>query len=509
MENSQPQTSKSVAKNVYYGFLTWILPLGLSFIATPIIYETLGDKDYGIYALVLGFIGYSFTFSIGRAVTKYIAEYRLSGEAEKIRDVVSATFFINVGVGFLGVLFLCLSANLIVGYIFRIEGEAQSKTVTALYIAAAIIFLTMLNQVFNAVLQGIHRFDVYSKIFNASSFALLFGNLVLAWLGCGLLVLLGWNLLVISLTCAAAAAAAKKLLPEFGLSPGFKGETLRLVLKYSAGVIGYQILGNLLLLFERGWIIRQLGEASLTYYVIPMTLALSIHGFISSFILVIFPLASELKNDREKLLKLYTKATKIVCLLVVFMAMTLIVESDLFLILWMGENFAAKSSTLLIIHSITFGLLAILTVSWQMTEGLGFPNYNFKLSVVSLVVSILLMIELTQNYGNNGIAAARLVGFAATFFSIFYVEKWFFGKIQRAFWGRLVGILAVAAIAGAVVEYAVSVNLPVSWLSLIISVGCGGVVYCSIIWLLDLVTTDEKILVKAILSRKNINAGKI
>jgi len=509
MENSQPQTSESIAKNVFYGFLTWVLPLGLSFIATPVIIKTLGDKDYGIYALVLGFIGYSFTFSIGRAVTKYIAEYRSSGEAEKIRDVVSATFFINVGVGLLGVLFLCLSANWFVGYVFRIDGEAQSKTVSALYIAAAIIFLTMLNQVFNAILQGIHRFDVYSKIFNASSFALLFGNLILAWFGYGLLILLGWNFLVIGLTCAAAAVAAKKLLPEFGISLGFKRETLGLVLKYTSGVIGYQILANLLLLFERGWIIRQLGAESLTYYVVPMTLALYIHGLISSFILVIFPLASELKSDPEKLLKLYTKATKIVCLLVVFMAMTLIVESDLFLILWIGENFAEKSASLLIVHSVTFGLLAILTVSWQITEGLGFPNYNFRLSVVSLVVSVFLMIGLTENYGNNGIAAARLTGFAATFFSVFYVEKWFFGKIQWAFWVRLIRILVVAAIAGAVVEYAISVNLPVSWLSLIISVGCGGVVYCLIIWLLDLVTTDEKILVKAILSRNKINAGKV
>ncbi|MBA2736391.1 MAG: hypothetical protein H0U50_06320, partial [Pyrinomonadaceae bacterium] len=48
MENSQPQTSKSIAKNVFYGFLTWVLPLGLSFIATPVIIKTLGDKDYGI-----------------------------------------------------------------------------------------------------------------------------------------------------------------------------------------------------------------------------------------------------------------------------------------------------------------------------------------------------------------------------------------------------------------------------------------------------------------------------
>ena len=79
-----------------------------------------------------------------------------------------------------------------------------------------------------------------------------------------------------------------------------------------------------------------------------MMLRLYIHSFISSLMLVIFPLASELKNKKERLLKLYTKATKIVVFLVVFMATTLIVESKFFLTLWMGAEFAEKSAILLV-----------------------------------------------------------------------------------------------------------------------------------------------------------------
>ena len=265
MENSQPQTSKSISTNVFYGFTTWILPLALSFAATPVIVRTLGDKDYGIYVLVQGFIGYSFTFSIGRAITKYIAEYRISGETEKIREVVSATFFISLAVGVVGVLTICLTAEWIVGNVFKVGGEDLNKTITALYIAAAVIFFSMLSQVFNAVLQGIHRFDVYSKIYNTSSFALLLGNLLFALYGYELLILLHWNLFVICVTCIVYALSAKKLLPEFEISILFERAMLKLVLKYSLGVVGYQILGNVLLLFERGWIIRQLGAESLTY----------------------------------------------------------------------------------------------------------------------------------------------------------------------------------------------------------------------------------------------------
>src|SRR5438094_325572 len=161
IENTPRQTSKSVFRNVIYGSLTWILPIGLSFVATPIIVRSLGNNDYGIYALVLGFISYSFTFSLGRAITKYIAEYRVTGESDKIRDLISATFFLNLAVGLSGVLLICLLANWLVRDVFRIVDEAQDKTAIALYAASGIIFLSMLNQVFVAILQGIHRFDIY------------------------------------------------------------------------------------------------------------------------------------------------------------------------------------------------------------------------------------------------------------------------------------------------------------------------------------------------------------
>lgn len=501
MSQKQAETSKSIFRNVLFNFSTWFLPLGLSFFATPIIVKALGDEDYGIYALVLGFIGYSFNFGIGRAITKYIAEYRASGESEKIKDVISATFFLNVAVGLFGVLVICVSANWLVTDIFKIQPDAQSKSVYAFYLASSTIFFSMLNQVFSAILQGIHRFDIYSKIYNINSFALLSGNILLAFYGYGLLILLIWNLVVLMLSCLVYISFSKKLLPEFGIVFNFRRETLKDVLKFSSGVVGYQILANVLLLFERGWITRKLGAESLTYYVVPMMLSLYIHSFISSLMLVIFPLASELKDNKERLLRLYTKATKIVCLLVVFMAMTLIVQSNYFLTLWMGKEFAEKSAVLLIIHTITFGLVAVQIVSWQMTEGLGFPNYNFKVFIICIVLSIFLMISLTNSFGNYGIAIARMIGFTVITFSVFYIEKWFFGKVQINLWLKLIGILGGSAILSALLEELIITNLPLNWFSLIFSIFCGGILYIFAAWILGFITEDEKLLFKGIFRR--------
>ena len=70
-ESIPKQTSRSVLRNVAYGALTWVLPIGLNFVAMPVIVHSLGSHDYGLYALVAGIISYSFAFAVSRAITKY------------------------------------------------------------------------------------------------------------------------------------------------------------------------------------------------------------------------------------------------------------------------------------------------------------------------------------------------------------------------------------------------------------------------------------------------------
>ncbi|MBK6751496.1 MAG: oligosaccharide flippase family protein [Pyrinomonadaceae bacterium] len=500
-EPRQSQSGKSVIRNVFYGSLTWILPLSLSFIATPIIVRSLGNNDYGIYALVLGFIGYSFTFSFGRAITKYVAEYRNTPSAYKITDVISTSIVLNCVIGLAGVAAIVLLSPWLVREVFRIDPASQDKTILAMYIASAVIFVSMLNQLFSSMLQGIHRFDVYSRIYTASGFISIGGNLALALLGFGLIPLLLWNLMTLVVFGIIFAVVSKHYLPEFKLKLNISRTTIRLVTGYSAGIVGYQIVANVLLLFERGWITNRLGSESLTYYVVPMTLGMYLHGFVSSLVQVIFPLASELNEDREKLLKLYLKATKVITMIVIFIIMSVIVNEKLFLHLWIGDAFVENSSSLLIFHIITFGMLAIMTVSWQMTEGLGFPHYNFAIISVCLIISISLMFLLTGDYGNIGVGISRLAGFGTIFLSIFLVERLFFKRVQVAFWTRIFVCLGIASIAGAVTEYLITSNLPAGWLTLFVSGFSGGAVYILILWLLKFVTEDERVLFRSLLRR--------
>ncbi len=55
---------KSLIYNAFASSLGWFLPIILTVIATPIVVRGLGYEQYGIYALIIGFVGYSFTFGV-------------------------------------------------------------------------------------------------------------------------------------------------------------------------------------------------------------------------------------------------------------------------------------------------------------------------------------------------------------------------------------------------------------------------------------------------------------
>lgn len=494
--------SNRILRNVVYGFSTWILPLFLGLVVTRVIVRSLGPGDYGIYALVLGFIAYSFNFSIGRAITKYLATYRASGETQKIRAMISSTALITLTVAVTGSLLVLGLSRWLVVDVFDIEPSSQDKTIAALQISAVTIFILMIGQVATAVLQGLHRFDVYSKIQNANSFIMMLGNLWLAYNGYGLLALLYWNLAVAAFTCIIAFAAARRLLPEFGIGFEFRQETVLLVLRYSAGVVGYQILTNAFFLFERSWIISRFGAESLTFYVIPMTLGIYLHSFIMSLSMFLFPLASELDQDRQRLLKLYRAATKSVLSVVVILATTIIALGKLFLTLWLGAEFGERSADKLIVHTVAFGLAAITIVSFQTAEALGRPGFNLRNMAIGVSVAVPLVILLTDTTGTLGVSFGRLVIFAVSFSAIFFLEKRTFGVAQTRFWVGALLRLAPAAGGAVVVERVLISNFVPGWPVFIAAVTAGTGVYLLLLNTFGFVADEDRHLIRRLVSRE-------
>lgn len=472
-----------------------MLPLISTFLVTPFVVRGLGAAEYGLFALVLGFVSYSFTFSIARAVTKYVAEYRITNDFEQIENIISATLLVSVAVGLFGIVATILLARVFVADVLLIENELQPKAIIAFYIAAATMAFVMLQQIFSGILQAVGRFDWFSHLTTFLSTILSFGNLILVFGRGDTISLLWWNLGITILGAAAFCVAAKKLLPEAQLRWRFDADATKKVVNFSVGVIGGQIFGNIWLLFERSWITRNFGADGLTFYVVPMTLVIGIHLFVMSLALALMPLASELsaQHDDARLLAIYQRTSKYSTLIIAFIGVSSIISSRSFLGLWLGAEFAERSSLILDFHVLSFGALGLGIVAWQLSDGFGFPARNAWLSLIWLICGVGLIFVLTPVYGLTGAAAARAISICvSTPIFIGLIEKATFGKILWAFWWKILPPLILAGAVSGAGLYLLLGSLPLGWLSLFFSVLTGGLMFFAVLIFTNFISLEER-----------------
>lgn len=513
MSNNNSGIKDRLLGNTLLSIFSWAFPLCLAFIATPILVSRLGNENYGIYALGMTFLTGVFSTGIGKLAAKYVPEFRAAGKPGDLSEAVSATVWLTFSVGILQASVLALAAPYLVSEVLLIEPGLRSTVVAVLYLTCFGGVAVMFSQIFQYVLQGLHRFGSFALITNLNGLILSIGNIFLVVNGYGVAALLFWNSLVSALTGILFFVRSRTVLPELRFTFKINRRIGSAVARYAGSIMAYQALTSIYFVFERSWITRSFGTEILAFYVIPTTLAFYMHGFLAAFVQVIFPLANELLGDIPKLVSLYQKATKIVFAITVFIVVTYITSGEMFLGLWVGREFAANSHTVLIILSMAFGINAISLIVWLLAEVFRISSLNALSSAIWMGVSIPLMLFFAGPWGIEGIAFARLVGIVFSIPLIFYIEKRCLGENFWTFWLLLIVRTAFATVAVISVVPLVFNHFDAGWIVIAARVFLGGGVFCAALFITGFLSRDEIELAKRMVRsffdrRSSVKNGK-
>jgi len=493
MAGEQPRSrTDRLATNAVFSGMSWFLPVILGFFTTPILVKGLGTENYGLYAVITGLLAYSFGFGVGKIAAKYVAEYRATGEIEKIGPVISGTFAISLAVATTGAAILAVFARPIVTDVLLIKGESIEVAVNALYLASVIFIAALISQIFQYILQGLKHFGTFLLLTNLNGVVLGVGNIVIVLSGGGIIALLVWNVAVVSVIGVLFYISARRGLPGLTLTLRIGRETARSVMTYGASIILYQISANVLFIFERTLIVRKFGAEALAFYAVPMMLAIYLHSFVGSFAVVLFPAVNELLSDQGRQIELYQKASKIILAIVVFVVSTFLCIGYPGLQVWINLEFAENSYALLVIHSLTFGMIALSVVVWQIAEGFGHPRINAFISAISLVIAVPLMLFASDQYGPEGVAVSRLMGAVLSLPMIFYIERRFLGRVFWRFWAAILVRVCFAAAASSLIETLIVRSFEPSWAMLAAAGACGIATYGLVLFLTGYFTKEEQ-----------------
>lgn len=491
VENSPVNRRRRTALNSVFGLLAWVLPIAVGFFTTPVLVEELGNEAYGIYAVVAGFLMYSFAFSIAKVAVKYVAEFRAGGQDEKISDIVSATLWLSLIVGSFGAIVLSLLARYVVSSVLLIENESAEVAVIALYIAGGTGLLAMISQVFQFTLQGLNRFGSFLMLTSASGILLGAGNVVIVKLGYGIDILLLWNLILNAMMGIAFFIAARSAFPPLRIKLRIGRGLFASAAKYGGSIILYQIFANILFIFERTWLTRKFGAEAMAFYAVPMLVGGYLHAVVGSVAMGLFPAINELLTNPERQIELYKKATKIIFAAVAFAVVTLILMGRAGLGVWINPAFSQNAYPLLLVHAVSFGIISMFTIVWQINEGYHAPLLNVAVTFTWAAVAISLMVLVPETWRGEGVALARLTGVVASIPLLFYTEKRFLGQVFWEFWLSNSARIVLALIPAGIVYY-FAASFEAGWANLILALSLALVLYFSVLTFTGYLTKEER-----------------
>lgn len=421
-----------VVKNTFYHFAAQILGFIFPFFLTPFIIATIGEVQFGIYAIVMGFSGTFalFDLSISSSFVKFISEDYNKKQTEKLNQTISTGLFFYI----IFSIIIC-----VIGFAFtkplvsllNIPADLEEVSLFAFRISILIFFITNAFGIFNSILISLQKMyitNVYGIILNILNV----GAIVLLLLnGFGLPGILFSQLAAVTLSIIISYFAAKRVLPEMNIRLGnFRKEALKRMTgfglqmqvsklasfasdKYDEFLLGFFSVMNNVAFFNIGARVSRLGRF-FPYQLVPQ----------------VAPVAAELnaKEDREKLVRLYGDTTRYLTVASLPIFIFIFAFADVLIYSWMGAGF---DISIYILRILVIGQLINMVFSApgnSITPNIGIPKYQMYEGLINLGFNLVLSFILIKYYGIVGAAVGNTISIILSSLYIYYVSTKYFGK---------------------------------------------------------------------------------
>lgn len=462
------------------------------FILLPFVVNRIGATAAGIYFLALSFTAYFgiLDASFSQPLIKFIAEYRATGEDDKLRASVRAVFRVFTGVGIVAAVLLGAAGLWALG-ILEIPQDQATVARSTFAVAAVASLITWPMTTYDNILRGIQRFDLVSKVSIAVTTVAFTGQLIAIVTGLGPPVLIGITLASVAAGMGVSRHLARRELPEIRSGPGAPGSISKRLAGFAGTLFLIGLTDLVIYQVDRTVVSVTAGVAAVTIYEFAARFHKVPRDLHAIAVSAGMPAASELDaaGDRERLAKLMSDGTRFTVAIVLPVTVA---------ILALGRPLASSYAP-----AEAWGPLVIFTSYWILNANTGIPSvilagmgrlkvllvYAYAVAALNLVLSILL----SRRYGVSGVVAGTTISYALAFpvflaISMREIGVRFFEFARRAWWPAY----PMAALLGAVLLIAAgpltrSRNFVLTTGTGVLAVG----IYLAVFWAVA-VTRDER-----------------
>lgn len=429
LETKASQTNtKTLRRNTIISFVGQVAVALCAIIMVPIIIHRLGYAAYGLLSLALTIFG-SFSLlelGLGRATTKFVAEYLRTQEFDKISSVVWTSLLIQLIIGSVagGVFYIC--APLIVQKM-TIAANMLPEAEKMFRVLAFSIPLILGSSALRGALEGAQRFDItnYIKIpLNVFTYLI---PLVCAKIGFSVSSIVLVMFIVRFLGTLVFLICCFSVLPQIKKIKLFQKIGVKDLFSYAGWVAVSNFIVPFLVQVDRYFIATLVAVSSVTFYAVPFEILNGLWIIPGSIAAALFPAFSSSKNTDANFTDLFVRPVKYILISLGPIVLLLVVFSKDILLLWQGPVISQNSYHVLQILVIGVLINSLGWVPSNLLMGSGRPDLTAKVHIIQTPLYLVGAYFLIVKFGIIGAAVAftlRVIFEAVLLFGLtFHIYK--------------------------------------------------------------------------------------
>ncbi len=403
---SNSLTGKLILKNTFINFIGQILPILAAIIGVPVLIKFLGVERFGILSLLWMVMWYStmLDLGLGRATTKFVSEEIAKSNFEKIPKIFWTSALVQFSIGVLiGVIFFALTPFVVEKFL-KISPSILEETKLAFYLISLSTPIILVSTSFQGVLEAYQRFDLVNAVLVPVKIGVLILSIIGAILNLKLYGIIFLLILMRVFMIMVLFFLDVKIAPGIKKVFNFDFNLLPALFSFGGWVTVVNIVNPILTYSDRFLVGAILSTSVLAYYTAPFEVVQRLWIIPASFTMTLFPAFSLLSggNHDERISSLFSKAVKLTFIVLFPIVFILSFFSSEILNLWLGYEFALKSST--IFKILAYGILLNSIAGFPMIlfQGIGKPDVVAKIYIAELVVYIPLLSWFIYKFGIIG-----------------------------------------------------------------------------------------------------------
>lgn len=497
---------EKVIKNTFYHFISQAFGFLSPFILTPIIIAYIGQVEFGMYAILMGFIGTFglFDLSISTSFIKFISEHYNRKDFESLNKTINTGFVFYIIFSGLVCILIYIFSESILSFV-NIPKELYGTAEFSLRISLIIFFIATSSTIFVSVLVSIQKMylnSIIGLVINIGNFIMTYVMLVS---GYGLKGILYSQLAAVVLSVFFNIFLAMREMPEiklrlrfvdklsfrsmssFGLQMQVSRISSFLSEKYDEFLLGYFSTLNNVTYFNLSNRVVRLGKF------FPLQLFQQVA-----------PVAAELnaKNESEKLNELFYEATKYLTVFSVPIFLYIFIFADLIFTSWMGLGYELSVHLARILCAGQIVNLLISAPGNSVIPNLGKPKFLMYEGIISLVINLGVSYFMIKWYGIVGAAIGTTVSTVVASSYIYYTSVKYFKEnplkfTLKAYLKPLIAGIISSAILYALYEIfigysAVEISRPLGIILIILTSALSVLIYVMILLKINYLTSRDK-----------------